>query len=303
MGYLSQKKKFERLNIVLNSLLIVVGVISVLAFFNEGNGFFAYLNTWRLQLYIVAIGLLLTALYYKFFIQAFSAFLFILINYFVIASATNILVNIESNGENKISIVYQNATKEIVPLINEAKKVQADLIGVNHKHSILLPEILLSYKIFHNDASLDKSFILTNLTPERAGKLRFSKNNVASFINVEKNGKRFVFINIDFSNIAHSEKDIVFHNLAEFVLKQDEPVIIVGDFGIPAWSKTFQNFLVKTELEVKNRVILSDGKSFINPLHSPTINVLAYKNFGLHKLIFLKKSQNPNYPLLFELNF
>lgn len=302
MGYLSQRKKYERVNILLNSLLVLVGLVSVLAFLGQNNYLFYSLNTWRLQLYFISILLFVISIYYQFYTQSIIALLFVLINYFVIASASNIFFNVEGNGKNNISIVYNNATKNIIPLVNTSNKVSADLIGINHRHPILLPEMLLSYRIFHDDANLDKSFILTDLSPLKAGKLRFNQNKVASFVDVSKDGSSFIFINIDFSNIKYPEQEIIFHNLADFVLSQDKPVIIIGDFGIPAWSKTFQDFLVKTELEVKNRIVLSDGESLFNPLVVPSINVLAYKNVGLKNIEFLNRSKNSHYPLLIELS-
>lgn len=301
MGYLSQKKKFERMNLALNASLIIVGAVSVLAFFSVGHPFFASLSNWRLQLYAVAVLIFIAALFHKFFIQSFLAFLLILVNYFVIGSSANIINNIEGNGRKTVSVVYQNATREIVPLVKTAEKAGADLIGVNHKHQILLPESLSKYRIFHDEANLGRSFILTDLPPLRAGKLRFSQSRSASFINVSKDGHRFVFVNIDFSDLKPSEEENVYHNLAEFILSQDEPVVIVGDFGIPAWTHTFQDFLVKTGLEVKNRVIMSGGSWLFNPFAVPTFNVLAYQNFGIRKLEFLDKGKNPHYPLLIEL--
>lgn len=302
MGYLSQRKKYERTNILLNSLLAGVGFISILAFLGNSDYFFYSLNTWRLQLYIVAILLFVVSIYYRFYPQAVLAFFLIFINYFVIASASNIFFNVEGDGKNNLSIVYHNATKNIIPLVNTSNKAGADLIGVNHKHPILLPEMLLSYRIFHDDANLDKSFILTGLAPLKAGKLRFNQNREASFVDISKDDSSFIFINIDFSNLKYNEQEVIFHNLADFVLSQDKPVIIIGDFGIPAWSKTFQNFLIKTGLEVKNKIILSDGKSLVNPFIIPSINVLAYKNVGLKNIQFLNKSKNANYPLLIELS-
>lgn len=302
MGYLSQRKKYERVNILLNVLLVLVGLVSILAFMGNDGYFFYSLNIWRLQLYIISILLFVASIYYQFYTKSLFALLFILINYFVIASASNIFFNIESDGKNNISIVYHNATKDIIPLVNTSNKAGADLIGVNHKHPILLPEMLLSYRIFHDDANLDKSFILTDLSPLKAGKLRFNQNQVASFVDVSKDGSSFIFINIDFSNITYGEQDVIFHNLADFVLGQDKPVIIIGNFGIPAWSKTFQDFLVKTELEVKNHIILSNSKNLANPFAVPSINVLAYKNVGLKDIKFLNKSKNAHYPLLIELS-
>ena len=77
--------------------------------------------------------------------------------------------------------------------------------------------------------------------------------------------------------------------------------VIVGNFGLPSWSERFYKFLDKTDLEVKNRIILSDGTAYFNPLSSPSLNLLGYKALGVKNIDFLPKEDNSGYPILFEL--
>jgi hypothetical protein len=63
------------------------------------------------------------------------------------------------------------------------------------------------------------------------------------------------------------------------------------------------DFLETTKLEVKNKTILSNGRRVFNPLCVPSINVLAYKDFGIRDMKFLTAKSNTTHPLLIELNY
>ena len=139
--------------------------------------------------------------------------------------------------------------------------------------------------------------------PLKSGKLRLSPRFTASYMSFIAEEQPLVLINIDLSGLSHRDEKTVYHNLAEFVTAQDNPVIIIGEFGIPAWSDTFKKFLNKTGLEVKNRVILSNGSCWFNPFGVPSLNVLAYKNFGGNDVSLLNKDGNARHPLLVELSF
>ncbi len=125
----------------------------------------------------------------------------------------------------------------------------------------------------------------------RSGIIELSPKRQASFVVFENNHRLFTLISLDFKKLKNKEQKMVFSNLAEFVQSRDEPVIMVGDFGIPAWSDVFKRFLVKTELKVKNKILLTDGHNAFKPLSVPTINVLAYNNIGIKRLNFDSKSK------------
>ena len=305
MGYFSQRKKQERVNFSLNLILGIIGILTIASFFDStDNRFIEIITSWRFHYYIITLLVFIYALFSQYFIHAFAALLLLIVNYGAVASAANIFTNVSSENSQKVSVIYQNNTHHLAPLVKAAVNSDADIIGINHRKPLYFnAELAEPYQLFHEGAGLDKSFILTLLPPQRAGKLHLTPKRTASFLTVTKGNHKFIFVNIDFSGIKAEEEKIVFDNLAEFVLKQDEPLIIIGDFGIPAWSKTFQSFLNKTELEVKNHIIMSDGGSKFNIFTIPSINVLAYRNVGLEDLTFLPPKKNSKHPLLFELSF
>lgn len=203
-----------------------------------------------------------------------------------------------------MTAIYQNETADISALMNEAQQEGAEIVALNRAVAPALNQDKYpGYYLYNENGDLDDSFIVSRFSPLKAGKILFSPRFVGSYMMILAGNQPLVFVNIDFRGLSHQEEAAIYHNLEEFVVSQDNPVVIIGDFGIPAWSRTFQKFLNKTSLEVKNHIILSNGSSWFNPLGVPSLNVLAYKNFGVNKVRFLDKKGNSKHPLLIELSF
>ena len=101
----------------------------------------------------------------------------------------------------------------------------------------------LDLQYYKNKFSFPDIAKLSDISVQRKGAIRLSENNAAAFIIFRRYNRRFVVINVDFFGTKEKEQQIIFNNLSEFVLKQDNPVIIVGNFGIPAWNPLFSDFL------------------------------------------------------------
>ena len=304
MGYLSQKKHHERINMLLNVSLGIISITTILALMDNTTGFSAFINQWQFQIYVYLLLVFVCALFNKFFLQTFFAFLLIIVNYTFIASSANLFNSSHSDGTEQLTLLYQNRTKSGADLMRQAVHSQADIVALNRARTKNFGlESEPQYHLYNEDEEQGSSFIISKFTPLRSGKLILSKNYVGSYMEFLEGSQPLVLINVDFSGITRSEEKNVYKNLSKFVVMQDNPVVIVGNFGTPAWSKTFQKFLNKTGLEVKNRIILSDGSVWFNPFSVPSLNVLAYKKFGVKDVSFLPKEKNGMHPLLIELSF
>ena len=71
-------------------------------------------------------------------------------------------------------------------------------------------------------------------------------------------------ISVDLKKAEKSSYPKMFKLLQDAIIKQDNPVIIFGDFGIPAWNQHFKKFLQSSGLSVKNRLMFTD-KNFLTP--------------------------------------
>ena len=299
MGYLSHKKKEERINLFLNTALFLTGLYSFLVLFDEQGDVLDHFLRWHFQYYLVMQVLFLYALFVKRFGRSLLFLFFILINFVMLSSSGNLFFNTASEGTTTLNIIYQNHAKEAETIIKQAYAEDGEILALNVDKP-LPPVYDDNYRLYHEEAGQGSSLILSDLPPEQAGKVSFSPKRQASYISVNKNGQKIMVVNIDFSNLKKEEEKNVFKNLEEFVLAQNIPLVIIGDFGMPAGMPIFKNFMIRTGLEVKNRVILSNGRQWFNPFVLPTINVLGYKAMGLDVVERLEKSPSGSYPFLFR---
>lgn len=300
MGYLSQKKKQARIKFFFEFAAFFSVAFTVGVFWDLPITVKSHITDWYFQYYLLMLALFGAALYSKRFLPALTILLCIIINFVRLGVSTNIFLNTPSSGDAFLTVVYQNHLQHLDESLSASSKEEADVIALNADNRL---SALASrdYQLFHNENLLDKSFIYSRLDALHAGKVHFSPRYEASYLSFDFDGHKGLLLNVDFSKLAAEEAAGLYNNLTEFVLEQNLPVIIIGDFGLPSWSDTFQNFLLKTGLEIKNRVILSDGSSLFNPFVRPSLNVLGYKTMGLKEIRFLDKADNPSHPLLFQL--
>ena len=110
--------------------------------------------------------------------------------------------------------------------------------------------------------------LLTESLPEEkiisSGSLIIANRFLGSYA-VLNETRPLTIVRVDFSNAKRKSYKLIFKQLHEFIIKQDTPVIIFGDFGLPAWDPLFHRFLNRTDLNVKNRLLFTKS----NPLTSP----------------------------------
>lgn len=97
---------------------------------------------------------------------------------------------------------------------------------------------------------------------------------VASYAIVNEEAPLMVIM-VDFRGIAKNNYKSMFKSLHKFVIKQDLEIVLVGNFGIPAWSKYFRRFIEASGMTVKNRFV------FDNIIAPPQFYVLGYKGVGI----------------------
>ncbi|MBR1605390.1 MAG: hypothetical protein IJ660_04710 [Alphaproteobacteria bacterium] len=214
---------------------------------------------------------------------------------------SNLFVDVHTAGLQKIRLLYQPNISHLYETEKQIIKKNVDIAGII-RHDSLATQLPFS-DLNVSQRKDDKYLIFTPHKILRSGEVLLSQNNQAGFAEVNIDLKKIVFIAVDFSKSSLKEKQTALKNLAEFVNMQDNPVIVVGNFGIEAWAPDFLSFTDKTGLEVKNSVLLNNGKHLFNPFVVPTINVLAYKDFGISHMTFLPAKKNKIRPLLIDLNY
>ena len=286
MGYLSQKKRQKNIRELLNVSVVVLSICCALVLFLSSSSAGMFVNRWLFQIYLYTLFIMLYALFNKFFWHAGGLLIFSFLLFLNIGMGSNLFFDVQTTGLQSIKILYQSDIEKIQDTEKQIKRYGVDVAGL----------------ILDSQQKL-KNLIMTPHKILRMGDILLSVTCRAGFAEIDINSTRMIFITLDFSKQAMNEKRAALKNLAEFVNMQDVPVIIAGNFGQEAWSKSFLEFLEKTGLEVKNRVLLSNGRIRFNPFVVPEMNVLAYKDFGIRDISFLSAKDNLNHPLLFELNY
>lgn len=125
-----------------------------------------------------------------------------------------------------------------------------------------------------------------------SGTVLLSHHYIAPYTIVDIAGKPLTLLKVDFRNPVPSDYDSVFKNLNDFLLTQDNPVIIFGEFGLPIWARPFKTFLDVSGLQVKNRLVFTKGSPF-NIFTTPSFYILGFQDMGLSSI---KISTRPTAP-------
>ena len=133
-----------------------------------------------------------------------------------------------------------------------------------------------------------------------AGTIILAQHYKASYAVVEHNTP-ITLIQVDFSNASLSDYPLIFRHLNEFIAQNDNPVIIFGEFGIPAWSKSFKNFIETSNLSVKNRLLFNPDMAF-DIFSIPGFYVLGFKEMGIIDLDVVNANNTKNIKFLVSFN-
>lgn len=132
----------------------------------------------------------------------------------------------------------------------------------------------------------------------RQGHLVLNDKNIAPFAAIDKDGHILTLIRVDLRKSSIRNRSIALRQLQNFISEQDEPVVVYGDFGLPAWSYEMKQFLEATRLEVKNRLLFTDFGSRFNLLRAPGFYILSFQNIGIEDIAVSFAANSKSYPLI-----
>mgnify|MGYP004652024153 FL=1 len=247
MGYLSQKKRHARESRFLFAATIVFCVLTIVAFLPEN---IMGIKGWLFQIYLLNLLIFIYTLVIRRFLYATFLTIFLILNYFQIATAAQVFFDTDVRSANEFSVVYD----------------PQDVLKVSSA------EVL------------------------RQGHLVLNEKNVAPFAAIDKSGHIFTLIRVDLRQSSIRDRNIALRQLQNFISEQDEPVVVFGDFGLPAWSHEIKQFLEATRLEVKNHLLFTDHGCRFNLLRAPGFYVLSFQNVGIEDIEVSPALNNQSYP-------
>ncbi|MBE6445456.1 MAG: hypothetical protein E7019_05365 [Alphaproteobacteria bacterium] len=93
-----------------------------------------------------------------------------------------------------------------------------------------------------------------------------------------------IIISVELDKVSAKKRIEELKALTNFIREQDVPTIVIGDFGVPAWSAEMRRFMENTGLSVKNSLVFSKKGCKFCYLSSPRFYVLGFNNVGINKL-------------------
>lgn len=257
MGYLSQRKKRTRENIFMLISLTILAIVYFSLFFENGEN--SFLSNFR-------------AWQFHFYLYNLFLFVYTLWHRRVFYSLLAVLL---------LCLNYTSLAKTTRLFFSQEGR-SAQTIEVAYKKDAG------SYNFLPQIAEQNIS---------RQGKIDLSQNLFGFYKNINQDNKQLTIIVVTFSPKYKAEFQTALNNLKQFVEMQDGPVILVGNFGLPSWAPKFRAFLRQTRLDVKNRILYTDGKESFKFWFVPDINVLGFDNVGI------KNIEMKNKTLYFDLTF
>ncbi len=289
MRYIEQKMKRKRVNFTLKLILIFLSVFSLYAF--SGSLYGQNLNEWRFQFYLLSLWGILYSINYRFFWYSFLFLILWLLNFFVVSSSVSVIFSDTGNKRfETITLRLQNAPKTWLEVIEAAEN--SDILAVinpeiKEERKIKIPEKLFLSE--GNDES-NSSFVITDYPQQMAGKINFDLRNSGVFAKIKIKDKEYMTIMFDWSDLGRKQINKAFEILNKFVSAQDNPIIIMGNFGTVAWNKKFSEFLSANGLKVKNP-IMSSCKNLLLPT---TEYVVGYPNLEFDEDSFIQMENSHN---------
>nr|QJR98155.1 hypothetical protein PlAlph_1590 [uncultured Alphaproteobacteria bacterium] len=287
MGYLANKKHEARINAFLKLFFILSAGITLLAFGSTGISLF--FNEYRWQLYLLITAVFVYCVFRRFFIYALFAFILGTVNYFAVSSAVgvfgisspskggiNFLFGSESNGRSR-NFVAKNAfagNYNVIAL--NRPKFDGQALG---------EELSAKYSFLHPAEGWDNGFMLVSLPVEFSGRVNLGNGIKADFAKVITDNGALVVVVVDFGGLTRRHISSAFGNLSSFIGKQDDPVIIFGNFNTVAWSKDMSRFIADNGFKVKNALTDNIRNLFMPPKYY----ILGYEQNNVSGRLLLSR--------------
>lgn len=275
MGYLANKKHEARINTFLKIFFILSGIITLSAFGSGRMSFF--FDECRWQLYLLITAVFFYCLARRFYIYALLAFILGTVNYFAVSSAVSIF-NPPSEDGNGIRLLFgaRSDSRDADFIAKNATSSGYNVIALDYPEfdgQELKENLPENYSFLHSAEGWEDGFMLVSLPVELSGRISLGGGITAGFAKVIVDNHPVVVVSVDFEGMSAPRIVSAFDSLSSFIGRQDDPVIVFGNFNTVAWSKAMSSFINDNGLRVKNA--LSDNiRNFILP---PKHYILGYE--------------------------
>lgn len=114
------------------------------------------------------------------------------------------------------------------------------------------------------------------------GSLVLAGNITAPYVKIE-DVNPMIIIKVDLNNVSTKTLKTVLNQLRHFITKQDCPVVLYGDFGVPSWNRYMRKFARQSRLSVKNKILHTNDSGF-KFFSLPSFYILGFSNMGIDNI-------------------
>lgn len=116
------------------------------------------------------------------------------------------------------------------------------------------------------------------------GNLILDEHKSFPFLQVLTDKDQTTIISVSLDEDSSETRSKEFKILENFIREQDSSVVLIGNFGVPAWSGEMRNFMDKTGLGVKNKLVFAKKNCRFCPLATPLFYVLSFSNVSVNRI-------------------
>ena len=263
MGYLSNKKHKARVN---SSLKILTILFAFFTFIGFGENFLSQaIGDYRWQMYLILVAMFIYTFLHRYYIYMSFSLILVIINFFAISSSISIF---GEDSYKSTHILYGIGSNNPLDIFEQAINKHSEIIAVlNHNLEdfdlqSIVPE---QYSFSHPKTGWKNDFMLSSYPVQSSGRIVLAPDTYGEFVKIKKDDLEQTFIAINLDKLNNSSKRDALKKLSSFVSKQDNPVVVFGNFGMTAWNYNLSSFAVKNNLKVKNALFDNLRNIFIPP--------------------------------------
>ncbi len=263
MGYLSNKKHKARVNASLKVLTALFAFFTIVGF---GENYFSQMiSEYRWQMYLILLIMFGYTLFHRYYLYMVLSLMLVIINFFAISSSVSIFGD---SSDNSTKILYGIELDNPLDIFEQATNKKSEIVAISNPNledfelQSMVPE---QYTFSHAPSGWKSGFMLSLYPVQSSGRISLAQETYAEFIKIKKDDYEQTFIAVNLNKLSRLSKETALKKLSDFVSKQDNPVVVFGNFGMSAWNYKMNSFITKNNLEVKNALLDNLRNIFIPP--------------------------------------
>lgn len=287
MGYLANKKKNSRENIIFSGILFFFGLITLLTLGSTYCESLSKLAQFRFQYIFILLLISGIALYKLKFITFLTAVLFAFLNIAFISSSIKIFPKKQTDANVLAKVMFYNAKSkrpDYEKIKAEIKKEAPDILFLINAKNDLAESLKKEYPYFNERQEEQGIIIASKINWDIAEPLFLTAEKNINLVKFTLNNRPLLIL---FGQINEQSSQI--NSLINFVNSQNNPVILLSSLNTVPWDDDLYLLKEKSQLFYKGSIV-STYPSFM-----PAFLRLPYDHIYAHPSIEITNVRNGDF--------